>query len=1013
MNTLHTRSKLRLPACRVFITSILAAYTAPTFAVDNVTSSGLGTVVGVVAPNPGTNNLVTGAAISKDYAISGGTLRTSNLFHSFGEFSLSPDESATFGPTTASNIIGRVTGGSESIINGQINSASPANLYLINPAGMVFGASASLNVDGVFHATTADYLKMGDDSEFHAAPQAGEVLSSAAPQAFGFLAPSAEIRVEGSRIVGTSANQGIQLAAGNITIENASIELPGGDISLRAMNEAGEIAVIPNPDSDTSPASGTVTITNSTLKGPEAGPPIGRVYLSGDQVNLSGSNILAAADNAASGGNVWVKSNALDLNSSSIFSTTKGSAQGGSIDVDTGQLLLRNGGYLDASTLGSGDAGNISIAADESITLTGSREVGNQRVASSIRSTTGSSGKAGGITLETQSVNITNGGEIIGWTKGSGEGGTVEIFADTLSMDNGSIFVSSYDQGNGGNLWVELEKSLVLTNNSALDANTSGSGLGGSIEIFAGQSILVDHSVIQNMSRSLADSPPATGDAGIMTFSTPNLVLRNGGIINAGTTGFGDGGGITVDADNVVLRSGGVITAGTTGFGNGGIIDVHADTVLVTGSGNAVPSGIIGTTTSSGDAALVSIGAREILIADGGIVSSSTNGTGEAGDVHVSADRLTIDNAVLRNSSNANASGGTGTIHLHVDDLVVRNRGIIASEMLGENPAWTDPANDAGWSGGTVKGVIGNLLLDNGTISTTNKSMTSKGGGEIDLRLGQATLQNGGAILSETWSNALGGDIHLSDMNVESGIAPAASISLSGQSRISASARGNVTGNGGSVTLFANLLTLDDGSGIGATSESASDAGSVTVNGTQWKGEEVNLLGNSRITVASALGNAGDINIYANKWLYMRDSQITTSAAGGQGNGGNILIDPQFVILNNSQIIANAMQGQGGNITIITQFLLQSTNSSISASSQFGLQGTVSIQSAQSNIAGSISVLPGVFMDASGLIQEGCGRSGQSSSTFTSSAMQGVVLSSPDNALDYVPASLEGCSLSL
>jgi filamentous hemagglutinin family protein len=87
-----------------------------------------------------------------------------NLFHSFGLFSLSNTpvpESATFTSTGStgpiSNVIGRVTGGNQSNINGAIVSAIPgANLYLINPSGIVFGPNATVNVSGSFHASTAD-----------------------------------------------------------------------------------------------------------------------------------------------------------------------------------------------------------------------------------------------------------------------------------------------------------------------------------------------------------------------------------------------------------------------------------------------------------------------------------------------------------------------------------------------------------------------------------------------------------------------------------------------------------------------------------------------------------------------------------------------------------------------------------------------------------------------------------------------------------------------------------------
>jgi filamentous hemagglutinin family protein len=115
-----------------------------------------------------------------------------NLFHSFGKFGLATGETAAFTSTGSTapinNVIGRVTGGSRSDINGNIKSdIARANLFLINPSGIVFGPNATVNVSGAFHASTADYLKMADGAKFQATHPDGSTLSAAPPAAFGFL----------------------------------------------------------------------------------------------------------------------------------------------------------------------------------------------------------------------------------------------------------------------------------------------------------------------------------------------------------------------------------------------------------------------------------------------------------------------------------------------------------------------------------------------------------------------------------------------------------------------------------------------------------------------------------------------------------------------------------------------------------------------------------------------------------------------------------------------------------
>ena len=147
----------------------------------------------------------------------------SNLFQSFGLFGLATGESAAFsGPATISNVIGRVTGGNPSSIDGKIQSnIAGANLYLINPSGIVFGPNATVNVSGSFHASTADYLKMSDGAKFQAKNPDASTLSAAPPAAFGFLtAQPAAITVNGSTLGPVPGTLG--LVGGPVSITAAS-----------------------------------------------------------------------------------------------------------------------------------------------------------------------------------------------------------------------------------------------------------------------------------------------------------------------------------------------------------------------------------------------------------------------------------------------------------------------------------------------------------------------------------------------------------------------------------------------------------------------------------------------------------------------------------------------------------------------------------------------------------------------------------------------------------------------
>jgi filamentous hemagglutinin family protein len=187
-----------------------------------------------------------------------------NLFQSFGQFGLSNGESATFfGPRKINNVIGRVTGGNASSIDGKINSdIRGANLYLINPNGIVFGPS--------FYTSTADYLKMLDGAKFQTTNPDASTLSAAPPAAFGFVTPRpAAISINGSMFavgvaerdhdhdhdhkeystvyghVTTPPPGTLGIIAGPIAIKGANFSASGGTIHVAGAASTGEVPVDP------------------------------------------------------------------------------------------------------------------------------------------------------------------------------------------------------------------------------------------------------------------------------------------------------------------------------------------------------------------------------------------------------------------------------------------------------------------------------------------------------------------------------------------------------------------------------------------------------------------------------------------------------------------------------------------------------------------------------------------------------------------------------------------------
>jgi filamentous hemagglutinin family protein len=194
-------------------------------------------VVGVAEPGAdhvdyivglGTKVTLNGAAPVPTYDITGGTRpgNGTNLFHSFGDFSVGTHDIARFGNDSGlltTNILSRVTGGQPSNIFGTVQTAGfgTAALWLINPAGIVFGPTASLNVGGSVHFSTADYLRLGSGNDrFYADLGKTSQLTSAPVTAFGFLGerPAGPITVQAGNPLAVSEGKAISLIGGDISI---------------------------------------------------------------------------------------------------------------------------------------------------------------------------------------------------------------------------------------------------------------------------------------------------------------------------------------------------------------------------------------------------------------------------------------------------------------------------------------------------------------------------------------------------------------------------------------------------------------------------------------------------------------------------------------------------------------------------------------------------------------------------------------------------------------------------
>src|SRR6266542_5535743 len=177
------------------------------------------------------------------YNITGGTRPGNgpNLFHSFDRFSVGTNDTARFsGPSGIENILSRVTGGQQSVIDGRLQSTIPgANLYLLNPSGILFGPNATLDVSGSFHVSTADYLRFADEAKFSAHLGQESTLTVAPPAAFGFLGSTpAPITIQGSALQ-VLAEKALSVVGGDIQIMGGKLVAPSGRIQIASVASSG------------------------------------------------------------------------------------------------------------------------------------------------------------------------------------------------------------------------------------------------------------------------------------------------------------------------------------------------------------------------------------------------------------------------------------------------------------------------------------------------------------------------------------------------------------------------------------------------------------------------------------------------------------------------------------------------------------------------------------------------------------------------------------------------------
>lgn len=654
-------------------------------------------------------------------SIDGGSRAGENLFHSFEQFSILEGDTAFFNNASdIQNIFSRVTGGSISNINGIIKSNGTADLFLINPAGIIFGANASLDISGSFISSTADSIIFANGTEFSAVnPEVEPLLTIKMPLGLGFgEKPAPIINQSAFTIPGykfpvglkVSVGETLALIGGNISLEGGSLTVPGGRIelgsvsgnqtvSLNAVESGWQLGYENVQAFQDITLSDVAAIDNSGERG-------GAIHLQGKNINLTGdSGIFSFTFGEEIGQQITiVGTDSIEMSGvgTRIIIGSEETGTGGNLTIDTKQLIVKEGAQISTVTLGKGHAGDITIRATELIQLTGVNPTNNDP--SSIATFTEGEGNSGNLSIETKQLLAQEGAEVSTTTFGMGNAGKLDVRASELIQLDGrssdgksasGLFaqVEREATGNGGILIMTTPKLMVLEG-AQISTTARSEGKGGNIIINVSDSVLLsgtDPSGDAFSSSGIFVS--AERGAGTLDLTTNELIVEKGAKISADNFGIGAGSNTTLNVNRLIIRDGGQIGAGSllgqgatnNERGTGGELIVNAaESILITGTGRIgttlVKSSLFTRAEGTGDAGNLNIVTPNLTVAEGGNIDVKSTGAGQAGNLTIDAQNITLDNGIL---SAETGTGDQGNITLEIaEDLTLQNDSNISARAV-------------------------------------------------------------------------------------------------------------------------------------------------------------------------------------------------------------------------------------------------------------------------------------------------------------------------------------------
>ena len=902
--------------------------------------------------------------------IDGGAIRGNSLFHSFLEFNVAENGSVYFAnPGNIQNILSRVTGGNASHILGTLGVLGNANLFLINPHGIIFGENAALDIKGSFYATTSNSIEWGEDGFFSATQPENSNLLSVNPDTLFFNhAANHQGTIINRGSLGVNVGENITFFA-NTVVNSGSLIAPAGTIKLLG----DRIGLLNNSLIDVSHSNnaGNVFIGGDFL-GEGSLPTATHTYVGSDAIIKANSTL------NGDGGNVIVWGN------ESTYFYGKIEAQGGFFEGDGGFVEVSGKDFLDfRGTVNTkavnGEIGTLLIDPTnievveffspeaETFDLNDVDEFSDLDI-----------GGDGDTKIDVFAINFSSSDVILQATNNitfNADVNALNSIDITAEAGNDIIVNNQIQIPNKGNINLIAGNNINLTNSNAylwshgkdilLDANNLVS-INGDVLNFAGGGNL--------------DTRPFSGSSGNINIKANSLILSDSAtLLTAPSGGFlsgdiniesiGDinmnafteieGRNINIKSNNNILMNGRImleensegtlnIKAGndflmTDGnafiftLGNDAFIDV-ANTLLISEAVTITNSSNIDTAPFNGDSGNLSINAKSVILSNGAQISTRPFNQGNGGILTIeNADLVELrgqDTGLFTNSNFFNNS--SGNMNISTQNLIIKDGSEINTSTEGIGNAGIITINSD-----AIK-IEGN----NSRIFSGAEFFAIGDGGDINITSNLLELNNGAEINTSTEGIGNAGIITINSD----------AIKIEGNnSRIFSGVEFFAIGDGGDINITSNLLELNNGAELDSSSSSIinQDAGNITINANDLlinNGSNINAVNQTN-------GNSGTIMLNLDGKLHLQDnSLISTGIFNSNGQqGGDIKITANSVTLKKQSAISTRTSGQAsaGNINISGISLSLSDDSGITTSTiGAGDSGTIKL-----DINGQISIL--------------------------------------------------------